>query len=116
MSVHVSSSSLSLPRSFPFPSSLKCDSPTPQYFVFFVGEHFLKVSGVLAVVSLGVFLSAYGKIRISPEVEEFMHEFWEVLSCEFSRVVFCQTSILSNESLSRRTTAPLTLLNSSATP
>ena len=36
------------------------------------GEEFLKVSGVLAVVVLGVRMSAE-KTMISPEVEQFLH-------------------------------------------
>lgn len=39
---------------------------------FILGEEFLKVSGVLAVVVLGVRMSAE-KTMISPEVEKFLH-------------------------------------------
>lgn len=42
------------------------------YFTFYVGETFLKVSGVLAVVALGIEINSQ-KANISPEVEVFLH-------------------------------------------
>ncbi|CAC5362744.1 SLC9A10_11 [Mytilus coruscus] len=42
------------------------------YLTYYIGEEFLKVSGVLAVVVLGVRMSAE-KTMISPEVEKFLH-------------------------------------------
>ncbi|NQY67085.1 MAG: sodium:proton antiporter, partial [Flavobacteriales bacterium] len=48
------------------------------YLAFFAAEHFLHVSGVLALVALGLVMAGVGRTRISPEVEHFMHEFWEL--------------------------------------
>ncbi len=48
------------------------------YLAFFVAEHFLHMSGVLALVTLGLAMAGVGKTRISPEVEHFLHEFWEL--------------------------------------
>lgn len=48
------------------------------YMAFFAAEHFMHVSGVLALVALGLVMAGVGKTRISPEVEHFMHEFWEL--------------------------------------
>lgn len=38
----------------------------------------LHVSGVLAAVGLGLYMSNVGRYRISPSVEEYMHQFWEM--------------------------------------
>jgi len=50
------------------------------YITFFIAEHFLHVSGVIALFGLGLTMAAYGTTRISPEVEGFMNEFWELAS------------------------------------
>ena len=42
------------------------------YITFYIGESFLKVSGVLAVVTLGIEISSR-RSNISPEVEKFLH-------------------------------------------
>ena len=42
------------------------------YLTFYIGEAFLKVSGVLAVVTLGIEISSR-RSNISPEVEKFLH-------------------------------------------
>ena len=38
----------------------------------------LHVSGVLALVALGLMIGGIGRSSISPQVEHFMHEFWEL--------------------------------------
>jgi len=48
------------------------------YITFYVAEHFLHVSGVLALVALGLLIGGFGRSNISPQVEHFMHEFWEL--------------------------------------
>lgn len=48
------------------------------YFTFYVAEHFMHVSGVLALVALGLMIGGFGRSSISPQVEHFMHEFWEL--------------------------------------
>ncbi|MEX2597637.1 MAG: cation:proton antiporter [Salibacteraceae bacterium] len=48
------------------------------YISFYVAEDFLHVSGVLALVALGLLVGGFGRSSISPQVEHFMHEFWEL--------------------------------------
>ena len=55
-----------------------CVIVAAAYLAFFVAEYFLHVSGVLALVALGLVMAGVGRTRISPEVEHFMHEFWEL--------------------------------------
>ena len=42
------------------------------YVTFYIGEHLLKVSGVLALVTLGIEINSK-KTNISPEVVVFLH-------------------------------------------
>lgn len=42
------------------------------YIAFYIGEGFFQVSGVLAVVTLGIELNSK-RTNISPEVEVFLH-------------------------------------------
>jgi len=58
------------------------------YLTFFVAEHFFHVSGVLGVVTLGVAMAAVGRTRISPEVENFLHEFWELAAFIANTLIF----------------------------
>lgn len=44
------------------------------YITYYIGEEFLKVSGVLAVVVLGLTISSE-KTSISPEIEAFLHRY-----------------------------------------
>jgi NhaP-type Na+/H+ or K+/H+ antiporter len=48
------------------------------YLTFYVAEHFMHVSGVLALVALGLMVGGFGRSSVSPQVEHFMHEFWEL--------------------------------------
>ncbi len=58
------------------------------YLCFFVAEHFLHVSGVLALVAFGLTMSGVGRTRISPEVEHFLHEFWELAAFIANTLIF----------------------------
>lgn len=58
------------------------------YLTFFVAEYFLHVSGVLGLVSLGLMMAGVGRTRISPEVEHFLHEFWELAAFIANTLIF----------------------------
>ncbi len=58
------------------------------YLTFFVAEYFLHVSGVLGLVALGLVIGGVGKTRISPEVEHFLHEFWELAAFIANTLIF----------------------------
>jgi len=64
------------------------------YLTFFVGEHFFGVSGVLAVVGCGIYMGNYGDTQVSPEVEEFLHEFWELLAYLANTCIFVLTGLI----------------------
>jgi Na+/H+ antiporter len=58
------------------------------YAAMVIAEGFLHVSGVMAVVSAGLWMSAKGKTRISPEVSHFLHQFWEMLAYIANTLIF----------------------------
>jgi NhaP-type Na+/H+ or K+/H+ antiporter len=58
------------------------------YLTFYVAEHFFHVSGVLGVVTMGLLMAGVGKTRISPEVEHFLHDFWELAAFIANTLIF----------------------------
>eukprot|EP01065_Artemidia_motanka_P032979 TRINITY_DN3994_c0_g2_i1.p1 TRINITY_DN3994_c0_g2~~TRINITY_DN3994_c0_g2_i1.p1 ORF type:complete len:1890 (+),score=461.48 TRINITY_DN3994_c0_g2_i1:76-5670(+) len=63
------------------------------YVAFFVSEGFLQVSGTLAVVTLGCYLS-YKETCISPEVLSTMRSFWETIVFVTTTLVFALTGLI----------------------
>ncbi|XP_064602724.1 LOW QUALITY PROTEIN: sperm-specific sodium:proton exchanger-like [Liolophura sinensis] len=66
------------------------------YITYYIGDVFLGVSGVIAVVVLGVVVSG-GKANISPEVEVFLHRFWEVLAYLANTLIFILVGLVIQE-------------------
>ncbi|MCG8410285.1 MAG: cation:proton antiporter [Bacteroidales bacterium] len=64
------------------------------YITFYIAEHFLHVSGVLGLVSLGLLMASIGRTRISPEVEHFLHEFWELFAFIANTLIFLIVGIV----------------------
>ncbi|MGM0406369.1 MAG: cation:proton antiporter [Bacteroidota bacterium] len=58
------------------------------YITFYIAEHFFHVSGVLGLVALGLLMASSGRTRISPEVEHFLHEFWEMFAFIANTLIF----------------------------
>eukprot|EP00754_Rhynchopus_humris_P001585 Rhum_TRINITY_DN10919_c0_g1::Rhum_TRINITY_DN10919_c0_g1_i1::g.41331::m.41331 len=65
------------------------------YLTFFVAEGFLHVSGVLALVVLGVWLSHHRQ-AISPEVEHTLHEFWETTVFLTNTLIFILVGLVAS--------------------
>ncbi|MFP6894465.1 MAG: cation:proton antiporter, partial [Opitutales bacterium] len=65
-----------------------------SYAVFFICEHFFKVSGVLGLVALGILMAGIGAKRISPEVAHFMHEFWELAAFLSNVIIFIVVGVI----------------------
>lgn len=64
------------------------------YGAMILGEAVLHVSGVLAVVAAGLFMSGPGRTRVSPEVAHFLHRFWEMLAYVANTLVFFFVGLL----------------------
>ena len=62
------------------------------FLVYYVAETAFgdfQMSGVLAVVSLGlVFASPWGQVRVDPTVAHFLHEFWGMVGHLVNTIIF----------------------------
>ncbi|OWF55657.1 sodium/hydrogen exchanger 10-like isoform X2 [Mizuhopecten yessoensis] len=66
------------------------------YITYYMGEVFLGVSGVLSVVVLGVAMNAQ-RTMISPEVEKFLHRFWETMAYIANTLIFIIVGMVISE-------------------
>jgi len=64
------------------------------YIAYFIAENLFHVSGVVAVVTLGLLLASIGRTRISPEVAEFLHHFWQMMAHIANTVIFILVGII----------------------
>nr|MBC8343166.1 cation:proton antiporter [Bacteroidota bacterium] len=67
------------------------------YLTFYIAEHFLHVSGVLGLVSLGLAMASAGRTRISAEVQHFLHEFWELAAFIANTLIFVIVGVVIAE-------------------
>ena len=58
------------------------------YLSFYVAEHYLHVSGVMAVVAAGVVIGGWGKAKISPSVAAYLEHFWDYLAGVANALIF----------------------------
>jgi len=64
------------------------------YIAYFIAEDILHVSGVVAVVSLGLLVASVGRTRISPEVTVFLHHFWQMMAHIANTLIFILVGII----------------------
>lgn len=69
------------------------------YLAMLVAEHLLHVSGVIAIVVAAMYLSGRGRTSTSPEVTEFLHKFWELLSYIANTLIFFLVGLVISEQL-----------------
>jgi len=65
-----------------------------SFLTFFVAEDLCRVSGVLAVVALGIYMAAVGKSRISPKSEHALHIVWETLEFFANTLIFVLSGVI----------------------
>lgn len=68
-----------------------------SYLTFFVCEYVFGVSGVLGLVALGLLMAGPGRTRISPEVQHFIHEFWEFSAFAANTLIFLIVGVVIAE-------------------
>jgi sodium/hydrogen exchanger 10/11 len=69
-----------------------------SYIVFYVAENTaLKVSGILALVSLGLYMTKSGKTRISAESEHSVHHVWGYIGFMAETIIFILTGIICGQ-------------------
>ncbi len=64
------------------------------YIAYFIAENMFHVSGVVAVVALGLMLASFGRTRISPEVADFLHHFWQMMAHIANTLIFVLVGII----------------------
>ena len=67
------------------------------FILFFVAENVdlgIRVSGIMALVSLGLFMSIFGKTQISKEAEHTVHIFWKYIVYIAESTMFLLAGIL----------------------
>lgn len=66
-----------------------------SYFLLYLCEYtILNVSGILAVVVLGIFMAASGKTKIYLESEYAVRTVWQFISAASGVVATCITGVL----------------------
>jgi len=58
------------------------------YLSFYVAEHSLEVSGVMAVVAAGVVMGGWGKAKISPSIAGYLGHFWDYIANVANALLF----------------------------
>ena len=66
-----------------------------SYIIFFVAESTgLHVSGILAIVCLGLYMTNLGKTKISAESEHAVHHVWGYIGFMAETIIFIMTGII----------------------
>ncbi len=68
-----------------------------SYITFFLCEYTFGVSGVLGLVALGLLMAGPGRTKISPEVQHFIHEFWEFAGFAANTLIFLIVGVVIAE-------------------
>ena len=66
------------------------------YASFMLAEHVLHVSGVVAVVMAALTLGNWGRIKISPEVRQYVDHFWEYMAYVATALIFLMVGMRVN--------------------
>jgi Na+/H+ antiporter len=80
------------------------------YAAMVVAEAILHVSGVMAIVTAGLWMSGPGKSRISPEVMHFLHRFWEMLAYLANTLIFFLVGLVAAGNIGHVTAGDLGLI------
>ncbi|KEP64463.1 UNVERIFIED_CONTAM: sodium/hydrogen exchanger NHE2 [Hammondia hammondi] len=69
------------------------------FTVFFTADHFLHVSGVLAVVTVGIFMAAKGSTALQRSIQKLHHESVELLSTLSVQAIFVCGGVIASRLL-----------------
>ena len=58
------------------------------YMTFVIAQNYLEVSGVIALVGFGLTVSYMGRLRLKPQVNKFMRQFWELAAHIANTLIF----------------------------
>ena len=68
-------------------------SVAAAYLTFMLAES-VHVSGVVALVVLGLMFSTLGRTKISPEISHFLHQYWEMMTYMANTLIFLIVGIV----------------------
>ena len=69
------------------------------YLVFFISENYLEVSGILALVSLGIYLSQFTKVNLSHKNHHAVHTVWSFCGFVLETMIFLITGTYIGQQL-----------------
>ena len=64
------------------------------YMLFYVAESVISVSGILAMVALGVYMTKQGKVNISSASENAVHYIWGYVGFCAETIIFLLTGCI----------------------
>lgn len=74
---------------------------TASYLAFFMAEEKAHVSGVLTVMTVGIFFAAFARTAFTGESERSMFHFWELISYIANTLIFVLSGAVIAESILR---------------
>jgi CPA1 family monovalent cation:H+ antiporter len=63
------------------------------YLSFYVAEHWLHVSGVMAAVAAGVVMGGWGKAKITPSTVGYLEHFWDYMAGVANALIFLMVGL-----------------------
>ncbi|HSW28193.1 MAG TPA: cation:proton antiporter [Longimicrobiales bacterium] len=63
------------------------------YLSFYVAEHWLHVSGVMAAVAAGVVMGGWGKAKITPSTVGYLEHFWDYVAGVANALIFLMVGL-----------------------
>ena len=54
----------------------------------------IQISGIITLISLGLFMSAFGKTRINPESDHAVHVFWHYAVYAAETIIFIFSGVI----------------------
>ncbi len=64
------------------------------YILFYVANSVLQVSGVIALVTFGLYIAYMGTTRLRPKVNSFIRNFWELMGYIANTLIFIVVGLL----------------------
>ncbi|XP_024527647.1 sodium/hydrogen exchanger 8 [Selaginella moellendorffii] len=74
---------------------------TASYFAFFLAQSVAEVSGVLAVMTVGMFLAAFARTAFRGESQQAMHHFWNMVAYFANTIIFLLSGVVIAENILR---------------
>lgn len=65
-----------------------------SYILFYLTNSVFEVSGVIALVAFGLYIAYVGSTKLSPSVNSFMKDFWELMAYIANTLIFIIVGIL----------------------